>query len=110
MQQCEKYFDFYINFKDITKNEEKLNHKSAILNDIQLLESYQMQQEVDSIVKMMPLFKPDMFIDDEVFIGALLRNASSHTIQTMIYGLKSSQYVLIDRYFILFIYVNFNIG
>ena len=87
----------FIDYRDIFKQEEQLDHQEAIIKGINTLESYQMHEEADIICRMIPMIRPDYFTDNEQFIFPLLRNASVSTIQYIEYQIKTKNYRLIER-------------
>jgi len=67
-----------------------------ILNDSLILESYQMDDKVDMILRILPHYEPESVLDNEEYIKLLFRNISPDTLQYLCYNLKVQKYTLID--------------
>ena len=64
------------------------------------LESFQMYKAVDIISRMLPLFAPGDYLDNELYFNILLRNITSETMQYILYNIKVQNYILIESKFL----------
>ena len=59
-----------------------------------------MFKTVDVIVRMLPLYMPSEFMDNEQYFNILLRNMTPETMQYILYNIKVQNYSLIDKIFL----------
>jgi hypothetical protein len=59
--------------------------KTEIINDMLTLESFQLDEKVDLIGRLLPLYFPNEILDNELYFKVLLRNLSPASLQHILY-------------------------